>query len=66
MKLYEVSVLDDIDEINYLTVSSKTQDELECYIKENGYKDYDCFITCTVREITEIDGYKIKLEKICK
>lgn len=66
MKLYEVSVLDDTEEINYLTVSSKTQDEIECYIKENGYKYYDCFITCTVREIIEIDGYRIKLEKIHK
>lgn len=29
MKLYEVCIFDDMDEINYLTVSDKTEDELK-------------------------------------
>lgn len=63
MKLYEVCVLDDMEEIIYLTVSSKTQDELKQHIRKNGDEEYNCFMNCEVREIDEVDGYKIKLEK---
>lgn len=66
MRLYEVCVLDDMDEVSYLTVSSKARDELEQSIKDNGYKEYSCFINCTVREVDEVDGYRIKLEKIAE
>lgn len=64
MKLYEVYILDDMDEITYLTVSSKTQEELEQHIKETGSEEYNCFMRCEVREIKEVDGYKINIEKI--
>ncbi len=53
MKLYEVYVLDDMDEIVYLTVSDKTQSELEQFISHTGSEKYSCFIMCKVREIIE-------------
>lgn len=66
MKLYAVSVLDDMDEVNYLTVSDKTEDELKQFIEESGSKVYSCYMGCTVKEVKEVGGYRIKLEKIVK
>lgn len=64
MRLYEVYILDDMEEIIYLTVSNKNKQELESYIKERADEEYNCFMECSVREISEVDGYKIKLKKI--
>lgn len=36
MKLYAVSVLDDMDEVNYLTVSDKTEEDRNGQKKKNG------------------------------
>lgn len=66
MKLYEVCIFDDTDEISYLTVSYKTECELKQFIDDNGTKVYSCYMGCTVSEVKEVDGYRIKLEKIVK
>lgn len=61
MKLFEVTVLDDTDEINYLTVSNKTPEQLEEEIKNDSR--WSCFMNCWAREVNEVDGYKISLTK---
>lgn len=62
-KLYEVCIFDDMDEIRYLTVSGKTEYELKQFIDKSS-SEYDCYMGCVITEIKEVDGYKIKLEKI--
>lgn len=62
MKLFQITVLDDMDEISYLKVSDKNEDEIKKEIEEKS-DDYSCFMWCSVIEITEVDGYKITLSK---
>ena len=65
MKLFEVSYLDENnDEIrNYLVRES--EEDVYCDVmkefKKNHITDYRCF---HIGEISMVDGYKIKLEKI--
>lgn len=61
MKLYEVYILDDTDEIKFLKVSDKTIPDIEKEIYESS--DYSCIMWCIVREVTEVDGYKIIIQK---
>ncbi|MBC6695280.1 hypothetical protein H9L25_00615 [Terrisporobacter mayombei] len=56
-KLYQVSVLDDMDEIFYLTVSDKTIKELQFEIENDD--SYSCFIHCSIQEVNSVDGHKI-------
>lgn len=62
MKLYEVCIFDDMDEIRYLTVSDKTEDELKQFIDESSV-EHSCYMGCIITEVSEVNGYKIKLEK---
>ena len=62
MKLFQITVLDDMDEISYLKVSDKNEDEIKKEIEEKS-DDYSCFMCCSVTEVTEVDGYKITLSK---
>lgn len=58
--LYQVNVLDDMDEINFLTVSDKSEEELKRMIENDD--SYSCLMWVSVRKIQEVSGYKILLE----
>ena len=62
MKLFQITVLDDMDEISYLKVLDKNEDEIKKEIEEKS-DDYSCFMWCSVTEVAEVDGYKITLSK---
>ncbi|MDU6995988.1 MAG: hypothetical protein E6356_14095 [Terrisporobacter othiniensis] len=57
LKLYEVTVLDDMDDIVFLKVSDKTISKIKKEIENDD--SYSCFMWCSVREIEEVDGHKI-------
>lgn len=57
MNLYQVNVLDDMDEITFLTVSDKSEDELKQEVENDD--SYSCLMWVSVRQIQEVDGYKI-------
>lgn len=61
LKLYEITVLDDMDEVVFLKVSDKSISEIEKEVEND--ESYNCFIWCSVREIKEVDGYKIIISK---
>lgn len=59
LKLFEVTVLDDMDwETILLVGKSKEQIEQSIWDKESFYS---CLSLVTAREITEVDGYKISV-----
>ena len=62
MKLFQITVQDDMDEISYLKVSDKNEDKIKKEIEKKS-DDYSCFMWCSVAEVTEVDGYKITLSK---
>lgn len=63
MKLFNVQFLDDC-EIETVIVVAETEEDAQTKINED---DYSCFMGIIyVGELDEIDGYKIKLEKIMR
>lgn len=60
MKLFEVSVMDDCEEEFILVVAENELDAVE----RVGNMDWSCLMSCVAREISEVDGYKIVLEKV--
>lgn len=61
MKLYCVYVLDDTEEYIEVVVANSAE-EAEQRVSEMDQWDY--FISAEAHEISEVDGYKINLEKI--
>lgn len=61
MKLYCVYVLDDTEEYIEVVVANSAE-EAEQRVSEMD--QWDCFISAEAYAISEVDGYKINLEKI--
>jgi hypothetical protein len=59
MKLFRVEVMDDCEEETIITVAEST-DQAEEKVKN---MDWSCLMSCIAYEISEVDGYKIILEK---
>lgn len=59
-KLFSVTYLDDCEFNTYLTVGENKEEVEEREAKELEEK-LDCFMSCTASEVSEVDGYKIKL-----
>lgn len=62
MKLFEVTYMDDCEIFNYLTVG-ENKETVEKRERDKLEKNLSCFMFCKVHEVSEVDGYKVKLEK---
>lgn len=60
MKLFLVAVMDDT-EIYEEVVVAKTKEKAEERV--SNMDCWDCFMFANAKEISSVDGYKIKLEK---
>ncbi len=60
MKLFYVIVLDDTETYVEI-VTAKTKEEAEERV--SNMDCWDCFMFASAKEISIVDGYKIKLEK---
>lgn len=60
MKLFRVEVMNDCEEETIIIVA-ESRDEAEDKVK---IMDWSCLMFCTAYEISEVDGYKINLEKL--
>lgn len=63
MKLFLVSVMDDTEMYEEVVVA-RTDEEAEERVANMGC--WDCFMFASAKEISVVDGYKIKLEKVDK
>lgn len=61
MKLYYVVVMDDTDE--YIEVVAANSKE-EAEERVSNMEQWDCLMWANAYEINEVDGFRVKLEKI--
>ena len=59
-KLFSVTYMSDCELDTYLAVG-ESKEEVEEREAKNLEEELSCFISCTAFEVSEVDGYKIKL-----